>query len=161
MSLNLDQKKQVVEGVSAVVGNAQATVIAEYRGMTVEQMKILRREAYDNNVYVKVVKNVRWGSDRTTHKHFACRFSMGSSTAGQLKRMVTMVTEHAHNRKQFGRPIAEYGLVQDKVFDMIKRIYAMESMAYMTAYQMDQVNEDGKPKTDCSVEAAMVKVRSI
>ena len=57
MSLNLDQKKQVVEDVSAVVGNAQATVIAEYRGMTVEQMKALRREAYDNNVYVKVVKN--------------------------------------------------------------------------------------------------------
>ena len=25
--------------------------------MTVEQMKVLRREAYDNNVYVKVVKN--------------------------------------------------------------------------------------------------------
>jgi len=43
MSLNLDQK--------------QATVIAEYRGMTVEQMKVLRREAYDNNVYLKVVKN--------------------------------------------------------------------------------------------------------
>lgn len=57
MSLNLDQKKQVVEDVSAVVGNAQATVIAEYRGLTVEQMKTLRREAYDNNVYVRVIKN--------------------------------------------------------------------------------------------------------
>ena len=29
MSLNLDQKKQVVEDFSAVVGNAQATVVAE------------------------------------------------------------------------------------------------------------------------------------
>ena len=57
MSLNLSQKKQVVEGVSTVVGNAQATVVAEYRGMTVEQMKVLRREAHDNGVYVKVVKN--------------------------------------------------------------------------------------------------------
>jgi large subunit ribosomal protein L10 len=57
MSLNLDQKKQVVEDVSAVVGNAQATVIAEYRGMTVEQMKVLRREAHDNGVYLRVVKN--------------------------------------------------------------------------------------------------------
>jgi len=50
-------KKQVVEDVSAVVGNAQATVIAEYRGMTVEQMKVLRREAHENNVYLRVVKN--------------------------------------------------------------------------------------------------------
>lgn len=57
MSLNLDQKKQVVEDVSAVVGNAQATVIAEYRGMTVEEMKVLRREAHENNVYIRVVKN--------------------------------------------------------------------------------------------------------
>lgn len=57
MSLNLDQKKQVVEDVSAVVGNAQATVIAEYRGMTVEQMKVLRREAHENNVSLRVVKN--------------------------------------------------------------------------------------------------------
>jgi len=57
MSLNLDQKKQVVEGVSAVVGNAQAAIVAEYRGLTVEQMKVLRREAHDNGVYIKVVKN--------------------------------------------------------------------------------------------------------
>jgi len=57
MSLNLDQKKQVVDDVSAVVGNAQATVIAEYRGLTVEEMKALRREAHDNNVYLRVVKN--------------------------------------------------------------------------------------------------------
>ena len=57
MSLNLDQKKQVVEDVSAVVKDAQATIVAEYRGLTVEQMKTLRREAYDNNVYIKVVKN--------------------------------------------------------------------------------------------------------
>lgn len=57
MSLNLDQKKQVVEDVSAAVGNAQAAVIAEYRGLTVEQMKVLRREAHENNVYLRVVKN--------------------------------------------------------------------------------------------------------
>lgn len=57
MSLNLDQKKQVVEDVSAIVGNAQAAVIAEYRGLTVEQMKVLRREAHDNNVQLRVVKN--------------------------------------------------------------------------------------------------------
>ena len=57
MSLNLDQKKQVVEDVSAVVSKAQAAVIAEYRGLTVEQMKVLRREAHENNVQVRVVKN--------------------------------------------------------------------------------------------------------
>jgi large subunit ribosomal protein L10 len=57
MSLNLSQKKQVVEDVSAAVSTAKTAVIAEYRGMTVEQMKVLRREAHENNVYVRVVKN--------------------------------------------------------------------------------------------------------
>ena len=57
MSLNLDQKKQVVEDVSAVVGISKTAIIAEYRGMTVEQMKTLRREAHENNVYIRVVKN--------------------------------------------------------------------------------------------------------
>ncbi len=57
MSLNLDQKKQVVEDVSAVVSKAKTAIVAEYRGLTVEQMKTLRREAHENNVYVRVVKN--------------------------------------------------------------------------------------------------------
>ena len=57
MSLNLDQKKQVVKDVSAVVSNASTAIIAEYKGMTVEQMKVLRREAYENNVSIRVVKN--------------------------------------------------------------------------------------------------------
>ena len=57
MSLNLDQKKQVVEDVSTVVGSAKTAIVAEYRGLTVEQMKTLRREAHENNVYVRVVKN--------------------------------------------------------------------------------------------------------
>jgi len=30
---------------------------AEYRGLTVEEMKALRREAHENNVYLKVIKN--------------------------------------------------------------------------------------------------------
>ena len=57
MSLNLDQKKQVVEEVSAVMQNAQTAIVSEYRGMTVEQMSAFRREAYDNNVTIRVVKN--------------------------------------------------------------------------------------------------------
>jgi large subunit ribosomal protein L10 len=57
MSLNLDQKKQVVKDVSAVVSKASTAIVAEYKGMTVEQMKVLRREAYENNVSIRVVKN--------------------------------------------------------------------------------------------------------
>ena len=57
MSLNLDQKKQVVKNVSAVMQDSQAVIVAEYRGMTVEEMSGFRRAAHENNVVIQVVKN--------------------------------------------------------------------------------------------------------
>ncbi|MGH1542320.1 MAG: 50S ribosomal protein L10 [Arenicella sp.] len=57
MSLNLEQKKQVVESVSAVMQESQAAIVAEYRGMTVEQMSQFRRDAHDNGVFLRIVKN--------------------------------------------------------------------------------------------------------
>lgn len=87
------------------------------------------------------------------------RFSMGSSVAGQLKRLVTILTEHAHERKQFGKSLAEFELIQSKIFHMSLEAYAMESMAYLTAGQMDKLDKDGNPP-DCSIEAAMVKIYS-
>ena len=84
---------------------------------------------------------------------------MGTAVAGQLKRIIPMVSEHAHYRVQFGKRICEFPLVQEKIFDIVQRTYAMESMAYMTAGQLDLKSEDGV-SPDCSVEAAMVKVNS-
>lgn len=57
MSLNLEQKKEVVESVSAVMQDSQAAIVAEYRGMSVEEMSRFRRDAHDNGVYLKVIKN--------------------------------------------------------------------------------------------------------
>ena len=93
----------------------------------------------------------------TTFDFDIFRFSMGTNVAGQLKRMVAMVTKHLHKRIQFGKRLSEFGMIQEKLFEMAKTIYAIESMTYMTAGQMDLLDADGKPK-DCSIEAAMVKV---
>lgn len=57
MSLNLEQKQAVVAEVSKVVSDAQAAILAEYRGLTVAQMTSLRRKAREGGVYVRVVKN--------------------------------------------------------------------------------------------------------
>ena len=57
MSLNLEQKKTVVAEVSDVLSGAEAAVVAEYRGLTVEQMTTLRRKAHESDVYLRVVKN--------------------------------------------------------------------------------------------------------
>ena len=57
MSLNLDEKKAIVAEVSAQVANAQAIVIAEYRGMEVGQMTQLRAKTRESGVYFHVIKN--------------------------------------------------------------------------------------------------------
>ena len=57
MSLNLTEKKAVVAEVSAQVAEAQAIVIAEYRGMGVADMTILRADARKSGVYLRVLKN--------------------------------------------------------------------------------------------------------
>lgn len=57
MSLNLDDKKAVVAEISEQLTNAQAVVIAEYRGVAVADMTELRKKARENGVYLRVLKN--------------------------------------------------------------------------------------------------------
>ena len=57
MSLNLDEKKAVVAEVSKQIENAQAMILAEYRGVGVEDMTSLRAKARNSGVYLKVLKN--------------------------------------------------------------------------------------------------------
>lgn len=57
MSLNLEEKKAVVTEVSGQVAGAQAIIVAEYRGMTVADMTVLRAKARASGVYFRVLKN--------------------------------------------------------------------------------------------------------
>jgi large subunit ribosomal protein L10 len=57
LSLNLTEKKEVVAEVAAQVANAQAIVLAEYRGIGVANMTKLRAEARNAGVYLRVLKN--------------------------------------------------------------------------------------------------------
>jgi large subunit ribosomal protein L10 len=57
MALNLEAKKVVVEQVNSVASTAVSVGVAEYRGLTVEQMTNLRSSALDADVFLRVVKN--------------------------------------------------------------------------------------------------------
>ena len=57
MGLNLNDKKAVVEEVSAKVATAQTIVIAEYRGIQVGHLTQLRAKARTQGVYLRVLKN--------------------------------------------------------------------------------------------------------
>ena len=57
MTLSLTAKKAVVEEVTAVASKAVSAVLADYRGLTVNQMTQLRAAARKNDVYLRVVPN--------------------------------------------------------------------------------------------------------
>lgn len=57
MTLTLAAKKAVVEEVNAVASKAISAVVADYRGLTVNQMTQLRKEAREAGVFLKVVPN--------------------------------------------------------------------------------------------------------
>ena len=57
MGLNLNDKKAVVAEVSAQVADAQTIAIAEYRGIEVGDLTVLRRKARESGVYLRVLKN--------------------------------------------------------------------------------------------------------
>ena len=57
MSLNIEGKKEVVAEVSERLKKAQAVVLAEYRGLPVEDITVLRSKARASGVYLRVLKN--------------------------------------------------------------------------------------------------------
>jgi large subunit ribosomal protein L10 len=57
LSLNLEQKKEVVAEVSARIAKAQTIVLAEYRGLPVEHVTQLRARARAAGDYLRVLKN--------------------------------------------------------------------------------------------------------
>ena len=57
MALNRSEKESVVKDVAALVEKAQTLVMAEYRGITVADMTLLRVSAREQNVSLTVLKN--------------------------------------------------------------------------------------------------------
>jgi len=57
LSLNRSEKAAVISDVAAQVAKSQTLALAEYRGLTVEQLNKLRVDARSKGVYLHVLKN--------------------------------------------------------------------------------------------------------
>jgi acyl-CoA dehydrogenase family protein 9 len=80
------------------------------------------------------------------------RLSLGTGSVGGAKFLIDRAIEHVKGRRQFGRPLAEFELVQDKIGWMVSYLFGLESMAYLTTGLVDR----GVP--DYSLESAICKV---
>lgn len=80
------------------------------------------------------------------------RTGLGGGCVGGMKRLIEMATAHAEGREQFGRPIAEFGLVKQKIGQMVIDCYAAESVVNV----VNGLIESGS--REYAVEAAISKV---
>jgi butyryl-CoA dehydrogenase len=65
------------------------------------------------------------------------RFKLGAACLGGMRQVIEQAVSYAKERKAFGKPIADFGLIQRKIAGMAIRLYVTESMAYRTAGMMD------------------------
>ncbi|MED6332617.1 MAG: 50S ribosomal protein L10 [Pseudomonadota bacterium] len=57
MAINIEDKKQIVSEVNKAASSALSAVLADYRGVDVADMTVLRKNARENKVYLRVVRN--------------------------------------------------------------------------------------------------------
>jgi len=98
------------------------------------------------------------------------RFKLEAGAVGGIKETIALCAAYAKQRKQFGKPIAEFGLIQAKLGEMAARCFALESAVYRLAGLLDGVFEGIVPDSpdastqyhraaeEYSVECSIVKV---
>ena len=63
----------------------------------------------------------------------AGRFTLGASGVGGAKHVLLTASKYCKERKAFGKQIGEFGLMKEKLAEMAVQIFAVESMMYRTA----------------------------
>jgi acyl-CoA dehydrogenase family member 9 len=80
------------------------------------------------------------------------RIGLGTGSVGGAKKLLDLSIVHVKERRQFGQPLADFELVQDKIGWMVSYLFGLESMTYLTCGLVDA----GVP--DYSLESAICKV---
>jgi alkylation response protein AidB-like acyl-CoA dehydrogenase len=95
------------------------------------------------------------------------RYKLGATVVGASKLALSQSIQYAKERKAFGKPIAEFGLIQEKLADSAAGIFAGEALCYRTIGMIDAAlhsvakndhAEIQKRIEDYAVECSIVKV---
>ncbi len=98
------------------------------------------------------------------------RIKLAAAVIGGGKSVITLSTQYANERKQFGQPISNFGAIKQKLARMATYIFATESACYRTGQAIDNciesLQEEGlsdaaaklKGVEQFAIECAMMKV---
>jgi acyl-CoA dehydrogenase family protein 9 len=60
------------------------------------------------------------------------RLSLGAGAVGAMRTVLKLACAHAVERKQFGKSLSEFGIIQDMIAQMAAGLYSSEATVYMT-----------------------------
>jgi alkylation response protein AidB-like acyl-CoA dehydrogenase len=93
------------------------------------------------------------------------RLKLGAMCSGGARVAIDEAVRYAAERRQFGKPIAAFGAIAQKLGDMVARQYALEAMLYRTAGLIDgALQGDHSPARvlsaleEFAIESSIVKV---
>src|SRR5262249_13639727 len=76
------------------------------------------------------------------------RFKLGAACVGGARNSLQNAIQYAKERKAFGKTIADFGLIQEKLAESAAGIYAGESLVYRTIGMIDATLAALGPKAD-------------
>src|SRR5436190_5185133 len=95
------------------------------------------------------------------------RLKLGAMCSGGARLAIEEAARYAAQRKQFGKPIASFGAIKQKLGDMVSRQYAVEAMLYRTSGLIDGALQGGHAPPqilttleEFAIEASILKVAS-
>ncbi len=92
------------------------------------------------------------------------RWKLAAGCLGSCKAVIELCAGYARERRQFGRPIAEFPAIQQKLAQMAARTFALEAMVYRTAGLFDNAlarpdaAEASRAIGEYAIEASVNKV---
>jgi acyl-CoA dehydrogenase family protein 9 len=109
-----------------------------YNGIRVPAENVLGEPGHGFRVAMQILNNGR--------------LSLGTGSVGGAKYLLDHTIRHVKERRQFGQPLADFELVQDKIGWAVSYLFGLESMAYLSTGLVDRGVDD------YSLESAICKV---
>ncbi len=85
----------------------------------------------------------------------AGRFTLGASCVGGAKNVMSTSSKYAKERKAFGKQIGEFGLIREKLAEMVIQIFAVESMVYRSAGNIEAAMAAAAASGGDKIQSAM------
>ncbi|HUI75884.1 MAG TPA: acyl-CoA dehydrogenase family protein [Candidatus Acidoferrum sp.] len=76
------------------------------------------------------------------------RFTLGASCVGGSKHTLMTASKYSKERKAFGKQIGDFGLMKEKLAEMAIQIFAVESMVYRSAGNIEAAMSAASEETD-------------